>query len=178
MFSLLKNLWKFFSSKASFWVDRFKTPNPPCSLVVQITGQAAFETFFAFAFAPLHKQCHLYLSICSITGSCIKKVHKWNVGTLVKIELIISNHITVSFCSQVEETSVHLFLECDFAIQCWAKLGSFYNQQRDIISFCRHLRLHSNVPFFLEIIILMCWAIWLCRNDRIFKGLHPSPETC
>ena len=42
-----------------------------------------------------------------------------------------------AFCSQVEETSAHLFLECDFAveIECWAKLGFFYNQHGNIISF-------------------------------------------
>ncbi|KAG2534641.1 hypothetical protein PVAP13_9NG073439 [Panicum virgatum] len=59
-----------------------------------------------------------------------------------------------AFCSQVEETSAHLFLE---------------------FIFFKHPRLHLNVPFFLEISILMCWAICL---DRIFKGLQPSPETC
>jgi hypothetical protein len=25
-----------------------------------------------------------------------------------------------------------------------------------------------------EIIITMCWAIWACRNDAIFRGLAPS----
>jgi len=31
-----------------------------------------------------------------------------------------------------------------------------------------------NVPFFMEAIIIMAWAIWSVRNDFIFRGIHPS----
>jgi len=61
--------------------------------------------------------------------------------------MVLQNY-NCALCSQVEETSVHLFLKCDFAVECWAKLGFFYNQHEDIFSFFRHLRLHLNVPFF------------------------------
>jgi hypothetical protein len=33
-----------------------------------------------------------------------------------------------------------------------------------------------NSQFFMEAVILMCWAIWMSRNDLIFnfKGIQPS----
>lgn len=34
------------------------------------------------------------------------------------------------------------------------------------------------VPFALEIIILVSWAIWTTRNDYIFKSTPPSLYTC
>lgn len=30
------------------------------------------------------------------------------------------------------------------------------------------------VPFFMEIIVIMSWCIWMARNDWIFKAIHPS----
>jgi hypothetical protein len=29
-------------------------------------------------------------------------------------------------------------------------------------------------PFFLELITLVCWALWIIRNEFIFKGIPPS----
>ena len=120
--------------------------------------------------------------------TCCQNKHKVSFWFLLKDRVSTRNilrrrnmvlqNYNCALCSQVEETSVHLFLKCDFAVECWAKLGFFYNQHEDIFSFFRHLRLHLNVPFFLEVSILMCWAIWICRNDKFFKGLHPSPEMC
>jgi hypothetical protein len=40
------------------------------------------------------------------------------------------------------------------------------------------LKVAINKPFFLEIIILVCWAIWCSHNDLILKGLNPSVFKC
>jgi hypothetical protein len=32
------------------------------------------------------------------------------------------------------------------------------------------------VPFFMEIITLMCWAIWKAGNDFIFQQINPLLE--
>jgi hypothetical protein len=29
-------------------------------------------------------------------------------------------------------------------------------------------------PFAMETTILMCWTLWMMRNDLIFKGIQPS----
>jgi len=31
-----------------------------------------------------------------------------------------------------------------------------------------------HVPFFMEVIILMCWTIWKARNDLIFQWSYPT----
>jgi hypothetical protein len=33
-------------------------------------------------------------------------------------------------------------------------------------------------PFFMDVIIIMCWAIWSSRNDKIFKGFDNSIRCC
>jgi hypothetical protein len=35
-----------------------------------------------------------------------------------------------------------------------------------------------NVPFALDILSLLCWAIWMVRNDVIFRHKNPSVEDC
>jgi hypothetical protein len=34
------------------------------------------------------------------------------------------------------------------------------------------------VPFAMEIIILLAWAIWVTRNDWIFNNIIPTVESC
>jgi hypothetical protein len=44
----------------------------------------------------------------------------------------------------------------------------------DIQNYIQSVKAHIQQPFFMEIIILICWSIWTTRNDAIFKGLTPS----
>jgi hypothetical protein len=44
----------------------------------------------------------------------------------------------------------------------------------DIQSYIQSIKAHIRQPFFMEIIILICWSIWTTRNDFIFKGFTPS----
>ena len=37
-------------------------------------------------------------------------------------------------------------------------------------------RVQLNVPFLMEIVIIMCWSIWAVRNDVIFRGMTPNVE--
>lgn len=30
----------------------------------------------------------------------------------------------------------------------------------------------------MDVIILMCWTIWVVRNDLIFRGIQPSLHGC
>jgi len=39
------------------------------------------------------------------------------------------------------------------------------------------LKLQLEVSFFMDVIIVMSWCIWMQRNDLIFKGVQPSPES-
>jgi hypothetical protein len=35
-------------------------------------------------------------------------------------------------------------------------------------------KLQLHLPFFMEIIVTMCWAIWTMRNDIIFRNISHS----
>jgi hypothetical protein len=41
-----------------------------------------------------------------------------------------------------------------------------------------NLKQQLNVPFFIEVIILMTWSIWKCRNGWIFENLDPTVQHC
>lgn len=73
----------------------------------------------------------------------------------------------------VEECRDHLFMECPFVTHCWGliqlQIGSGDLQQNP-----ENLKDQLRVPFSMDVIILMCWAIWMVRNDLIFRGIQPT----
>jgi hypothetical protein len=65
------------------------------------------------------------------------------------------------FCSlQTEETLIHLFLDCSFSATCWATLGLFIHNLVDPFATLESFKLQIQQPFFMEIIVTMCWSIW------------------
>lgn len=69
-----------------------------------------------------------------------------------------------------EESLVHLFLGCPFATHCWTWLQIRINLHLEPLQILDSFREQLQVPFFMEVIILMCWTIWRARNDRIFQS--------
>jgi hypothetical protein len=69
----------------------------------------------------------------------------------------------------VEESVEHLFVECPFAKMCWdiisidIPLGSSFPEHT------AQLKIQLNSQFFMEAISLMCWTIWIARNDLILS---------
>jgi hypothetical protein len=76
--------------------------------------------------------------------------------------------------ASVEESLTHLFLECPFAIQCWSVISVQVDQNIDPFQNLQSFKDQLQVPFFMEIIILMCWMIWKARNDLIFRQIAPN----
>ena len=78
-------------------------------------------------------------------------------------------------CNQITEESVfHLLIGCPFATACWNWLGLQINHQGDLLHWLESFRGQLHVPFFMEIIILMCWTIWQMRTGLIFNNRPPS----
>nr|TKW32264.1 hypothetical protein SEVIR_2G157300v2 [Setaria viridis] len=71
------------------------------------------------------------------------------------------------------ETTAHLFLRCNFAKACWCLVGITYSSTRSITSIFNAIRRRLQLPFFMEIIILMTWSIWTTRNDWTFNNSAP-----
>jgi len=76
--------------------------------------------------------------------------------------------------SSIEETLTHLLLECNFAQQCWAILNLQVDLDADPFQILQQFKDQLGVPFFMEIIILMSWALWITRNDLIFRQINPA----
>ena len=76
------------------------------------------------------------------------------------------------------ETVTHLFLRCNFAKAYWASIGAAVRTSRPLLGIFRLLKEKLQVPFFMEVIILMVWSIWTTRNDWIFNNIDPTVQNC
>jgi hypothetical protein len=78
----------------------------------------------------------------------------------------------------IAETTPHLFINCSFASRCWEAIGLHISVDLSPKQNLEALKTQINKPFFMEIIILMSWAIWMCRNNKIFKNSTSTIQTC
>jgi hypothetical protein len=60
---------------------------------------------------------------------------------------------------QADESAEHLFLSCPFAMDCWDFFQLRINTNASPFSNLEQLRNQIRQPFFMEIIMLICWAI-------------------
>jgi hypothetical protein len=79
---------------------------------------------------------------------------------------------------QREETLYHLFLRCNFAKACWNSIGITPPRISNPEEASANLKHQLNVPFSMEIIILMTWSIWKSRNKWLFSNKDPSVHRC
>lgn len=61
--------------------------------------------------------------------------------------------------SSVEETVDHFFLHYDLARECWNLLGLTVPQSQGPFQILENFKAQLNIPFFMEIIIIMSWSI-------------------
>ena len=90
----------------------------------------------------------------------------------------LDNYNCVLCHFDIEETLLHLFFHCPFVVCCWSTLGLAPLIEDDLLNTLSAFRSHLQQPFFMDIIICMCWAIWIARNDSIFIGLQHSLTSC
>lgn len=82
-------------------------------------------------------------------------------------------------CSQgIEETSGHLFFSCPFAQQCWGFFNLMVSPSSIVSDNFSALKNQIQSQFFMEMIILICWTIWLARNELIFNARQISLSEC
>lgn len=74
------------------------------------------------------------------------------------------------------ETSAHLFIRCNFAKACWSAIGIQVAPTRNVKQNFNRRRQQLRLPFFMEIIILMCWCVWSARNDWVFRNIVPRVD--
>ena len=82
-----------------------------------------------------------------------------------------------ALCNEQIETTLHLFLDCSFALECWHLITP--NKKRNT-SFIQEIMLALNeLPngVAMNIVIMSCWHIWMQRNGSIFQQIEPSVES-
>jgi hypothetical protein len=122
--------------------------------------------------------------------SCCQLKHKifyWLViynrqntrAMLMRKNFFIEDYTCVMCNDHTLETRDHLFFQCQFAQMCWKYLcpswQPLYSSIQDEVANLKRL---LNLPFAMEVIILISWAIWTTRNDFIFQHINPSLYTC
>jgi len=82
-------------------------------------------------------------------------------------------------CAQgVEESLFHLMFDCPFAMAFWNTLNLLVLISSSPLQIFEAFKTQLHLPFFMEILVTMCWSIWTVKNDVIFKGIPTSIQRC
>jgi hypothetical protein len=80
--------------------------------------------------------------------------------------------------NSTEETVMHLLFYCPFAKDCWSWMDFHFADHLSIQQIFLAWKSPLKVEFSLDIFILLCWAIWMTRNDVVFRNMNPSVQDC
>lgn len=98
---------------------------------------------------------------------------------LLRKQFFLQDYSCIMCGQTVIEHRDHLFLHCPFAQICWSYLCPRWTPTHSgFQDEVKHLKQLLAVPFSMETIILASWAIWITRNDYIFKGIVPNLYSC
>jgi hypothetical protein len=92
--------------------------------------------------------------------------------------MIMDSYVCEPCLRQVDESNRHLFFRCSFAKNCWSQIGVTVPTWLRPDRATKHIKRSLDVPFSMEIIMLMTWCIWRERNAWLFSNLDPSAEHC
>jgi hypothetical protein len=141
------------------------------------------------AYVQLTGSRHIHPAFSWLWNSCCQNKRKfffWLLlkdrlstrGLLKRKRMALDDYNCVLCNTLVEESLIHLFLDCPFSISSWATLGLIIQNPADPFDTLESFRIQLHKPFFMEIIVTMCWAIWSVRNDAIFRNVQPSISLC
>jgi hypothetical protein len=80
-------------------------------------------------------------------------------GLLRRRNMDLEDYNCILCTNQVEEIVEHLFISCPFAQDCWRLLNLNVDHRIGPFPNLESLRNQLSCPFFMEIIILLSWAI-------------------
>jgi hypothetical protein len=102
-----------------------------------------------------------------------------NTRELLKRKTMVLPNYNCVLCTQnVEETVLHLFLDCPFSKQCWSMFNLRVISRSSGFQVMESFIGQLAKPLFMEIIIIMCWSIWSVRNAYIFENEVPTVQKC
>ncbi|TVU25579.1 hypothetical protein EJB05_28081, partial [Eragrostis curvula] len=128
----------------------------------------------------LTKSCTLCISLTMIEH----KVFFWLLlhdrvntrGLLKRRNMHLDSYSSELCIWQREETLIHMFIRFNFAKAAWHRIGiALHLNTLQVVKFFKR---KLAVPFFVDIIIVMCWSMWTTRNDCIFKQVDSTVDNC
>lgn len=150
-------------------------------------GSTSFSTSKAYKVLKAGARAHpvfqwIWRSKCQMKH----KVFFWlllkdRLGTrdLLRRKNTILDSYTCDLCIwQRPETNVHYFYDVTSPRPVGILLEFPLSPPDQCCRFSKKIKERLEVPFFMDIIILMAWSIWLTRNDRIFSNIDPSVDNC
>ncbi|KAJ0533166.1 putative reverse transcriptase zinc-binding domain-containing protein [Helianthus annuus] len=105
-------------------------------------------------------------------------------AALVRRQITITNN-RCSMCDELDETSDHLFAECQFAQQIWDRVSHwcrlppcFFFGAKDVLELQEHSCGSGKWKKALYTVIqTVIWSIWKARNDVIFNRKRVTSDT-
>lgn len=82
-------------------------------------------------------------------------------GLLHRRNMALDDYNCVLRTNSVEESRDHLFLHCPFVEQCWHLLHLHINNPGNPFQALLDFKNQLHVPFFMDVVIPMCWEIWM-----------------
>jgi hypothetical protein len=152
-----------------------------------IWGSEIFSTKKTYKHLMGQSQVHqIYRSLWKNKCQPKHKVFYWlwlknrlNTRNMLRRKNMTLESYTCENCIwQKEETLYHLFLRCNFAKACWHSIGLIPPRIVNPEEAAANLKQQLNVPFSMEVIILMTWSIWKCRNAWLFQNKDPTVQHC
>jgi len=148
-----------------------------------IWNNSEFSVKKAYKQLSGHSNVHqVYKWLWASSCQCKHKVFFWLIikdristrALLIRKIFHLQDYSCVLCNNSVDESIIHLLLECPFAIQCWNLVNIQIDQDLNPFQLLHSFREQLAVPFFMEIIILLSWTIWKLRNDFIYRGVNPT----
>jgi hypothetical protein len=72
--------------------------------------------------------------------------------------MILDDYNCVFYHLGVEESLIHLFLDCPFSVSCWGTLCLIVQNSADPYVILESFKSQSEKPFFMEIIEMMLFS--------------------
>lgn len=94
-------------------------------------------------------------------------------GTMRRRNVFFESYTCDMYIVQKEETLRHLFIQCNFARNCWNSIGINIPRHLTLKQLIRWLRRKLQVPFHMDAIILMSWSICTTRKKMDFLANRP-----
>jgi hypothetical protein len=99
-------------------------------------------------------------------------------GLHQKKNMVLESYVCELCIHQSEEKLRHLFFKCPFARNCWQAIGINVPTWLKVDMATRHIKRSLHKHFAMEVIILICWSIWIQRNGWPFQNRDPSVKSC